>query len=85
LIFPDLPLEYWCKKYNLEVQEIECPNCGLIQKTTIPFISQENVGLMAPLHDCGPDWQGGCAVPRDIATRNRWADFVNDIIDDEED
>lgn len=71
MIFPDFPIEYWCKKHDLEVAEIECPNCGLMQKTTIPFISKECVGLIAPIHECGQDWQAGIATPRDHEVRNQ--------------
>jgi hypothetical protein len=81
MIYPDLPVEYWCKKHNLQVEEIKCQNCGLIQKTTIPFIAKECVGLVAPIHECGPDWQAGLAAPRDYSTRKRWADFVRNSID----
>ena len=80
MIFPDFPVEYWCKKHNLQIVEIECPNCGLIQKTTIPFIAKECVGLIAPIHECGPDWQAGLATPRDYNTKERWADFVKNSI-----
>ncbi len=83
MIYPDFPVEYWCKKHNLEVEEIECPNCGLIQKTTIPFIAKTCVGLVAPLHECGPDWQAGTVVPRDPATRDRWAQMVQGCTDKE--
>ena len=78
MIYPDFSVEYWCEKYNLNVEEIECPNCGLIQRTTIPFIAKKCVGLIAPIHGCGPDWQAGTVAPRDITVRNRWTEFVKE-------
>jgi hypothetical protein len=60
--------------------EIECPNCGLILKTTIPFIAKECVGLIAPIHECEPDWQAGLVAPLDYNTKERWAGFVKNSI-----
>jgi hypothetical protein len=80
VIYPDFSVEYWCQKHDLQIAEIKCPNCGLIQKTTIPFIAKECVGLLAPLHKCGPDWQAGLVVSRDSVTRKRWTEFVKDSV-----
>jgi hypothetical protein len=81
MIFLDTPLELFCKKHDLEVKEIECPNCGFLQKTTIPFIAKECVGLLAPLHDCGPDWQAGRTAPRNLDERRKWGDLVKDFVE----
>jgi hypothetical protein len=76
MIFPDFPVDYWCKKHDIKVKKLSCPNCGLVQETTIPFIGHECVGLMAPLHKCGKQYQAGTMVARDPKQREEWKEFA---------
>jgi hypothetical protein len=80
MIFPDVSVEVWCKKHDIKVKNLECPKCGFIQETTIPFITQECVGLMAPLHECGKQYQAATSVSRDPIEREKWKDFAKLLI-----
>ncbi len=80
MLYPDVPLKIWCKTHNLKVKEFECRNCGIKQETTIPFISQECIGLMAPLHECGPQYQAGTMVARDPKERAAWSKIFNNLL-----
>jgi hypothetical protein len=79
MIFPDVSVENWCKKHNLEVRQCVCPNCGYRQTIDIPFITKECVGLVAPLHDCGEQYQASFASPRCAKVRQRWQALVFDF------
>lgn len=80
MFYPDVPLEYWVKKHDFKVKKLKCLNCGLIQKTTIPFLSKESIGLVTPVHDCGPEFQRWTGVIKDKSNRNKWARLVDRFI-----
>jgi hypothetical protein len=54
MIFPDVSVEKWCRKYNgLELKTSKCWACRQPRTTTIPFIEQGWAGLRAPQCPCG--------------------------------
>lgn len=55
----DVPLLEWCFRHGLEPFTVECdqandvPGCGAPRRTTIPFLFEGCVGLVAPACPCG--------------------------------
>jgi len=66
LQFPDMPLDDWLERYDLEVFEYTCPKCGDKFKTTIPIITKEYAGVMTPVHGCGDQYIDLVITPTDL-------------------
>lgn len=75
IFYPKVSAEDWALQHNLKVRERSCVKCGLKQTTTIPYFSQNWLGLIAELHDCGPDYRLSTAIRRDKNERKEWQDF----------
>lgn len=80
MIFPDVTPEYWCERNGIEIKSLVCPRCGLVQKTTIPYLAQECVGLLAPKHACGSDFQASTMVARDPRERREWRELAQGLL-----
>tara|TARA_Y100000034_G_C6910321_1_gene424375 strand:+ start:4234 stop:4482 length:249 start_codon:yes stop_codon:yes gene_type:complete len=56
MIFPDVTLEEWLKRYpELEVIEGTCRFCGNKRRTTKPFITKDYAELRSKRCSCGKD------------------------------
>jgi hypothetical protein len=54
MIYPDVNLETWLKKYPvLEVQKKRCHHCKSLRIANIPFIEKDWVGLQSKDCACG--------------------------------
>jgi hypothetical protein len=53
MIYPDVPVEKWCEKYDLHIAKDRCTNCSRIRITNIPFIESGFAGLMSTQCECG--------------------------------
>lgn len=62
MIYPDIPLKVWLKKYpDLEVLSHKCESCGEISKSETPFLTKEYAGLESQPCSCGKG-RGGCST-----------------------
>ena len=55
MIYPDVTVEEWCRRYDLSVEKDRCPKCRKAIYTSRPFIEKGFVGLIAPKCSCGYD------------------------------
>lgn len=54
MIFPDIRLEDWLKKYpELDLLEKECDSCGRTMIANVPFITKGFAGVISPNCQCG--------------------------------
>ena len=77
MIYPDVPLDVWMKKYGLEpVEEYQCPKCKELFYTTRPVLLRDSAGLIIPLHDCGPEYWHALLTPRTKESIAFWNQIV---------
>lgn len=76
-LFPKVSATKWAKRYNIEIRSRPCQKCGITQKTTIPWASKDWRGLVAPIHECGEEYELVTAVPTNNAERDSWRSFIN--------
>lgn len=54
MIYPNITTEEWCNRYpDLEVIHGICDNCRSPMPTTVPFLTQDGVGLESKPCKCG--------------------------------
>ena len=82
MIYPNVSVEEWCKRYKITVKTRPCTKCGKLQTTSIPWASQGWRGLVAPLHDCGIGYELSTAVAADKKERNEWKLLFSDFSQD---
>lgn len=76
MIFPDVSLESWLKKYPaLKVRKGKCPQCGSRIKTETPFVSSDWAGL-TNICSCGYDGMD-ISVPRTTKMKNKLDKLFN--------
>lgn len=64
MIFPNIPLNDWLKKYPIDIRIGEC-ECGDICTTTIPVVIKGLVGLTSPTCKCGRQYSVSTYIHRD--------------------
>jgi len=53
VIFPDVGVQKWCEKWDLEVETSRCVICGRTRVANVPYLSQRWAGLIATDCRCG--------------------------------
>jgi hypothetical protein len=80
MLYPNVPFEEWAKRYDLHVVTETCRKCKLVFTTTIPYAYKSKRGLMAPLHECGRDYQLRTHIDACPKKRKEWARTVSQYI-----
>lgn len=76
MIYPEANLQEWISKYQLEVEEKKCLNCGQYFRTTIPIIIRGYAGLETPEHECGTNHKAAVFVPISEDKLNLWKEVI---------
>lgn len=76
MVYPDVDLSYWIKKFKLEIENYDCPKCGATFKTTKAVMTRESAGLITPLHGCGPQYWIAVLTPRTRESISFWDSIV---------
>ena len=54
MIFPEVSIEQWSKKYSVNPRATDCLDCGGIIITNIPYLTKDYSGFIAfQCPDCG--------------------------------
>ena len=65
------------QKYLPQYLSSESQRALYDELNAFPNTSKDWRGLMAPIHECGEEYQLVTAVPTNEEERNSWKDFVN--------
>jgi hypothetical protein len=78
MIFPNVSLKDWLKKYpELKVISSQCENCGKKMKTTRPFIEKHFAGLRIDTCPCGKNRHSSMTMVTITAEKHQeWADLL---------
>lgn len=74
MIYPDIPLNEWRRKYpDLDILVRTCDHCGARMETSRPFISANYIGLTTPPCVCGRNRFGASStITRTKSERDLW-------------
>lgn len=81
MIYPDVSLEEWCEKWDLEVESSTCYECGRKAYSTIPYLEKDYAGLESPLCPCGSGPCVAVMVPRTAAAHAEWSGLVRGLLE----
>lgn len=76
MIFPDVGLDEWKRRFDLDVIEAPCACCGKTFRTEIPILTHGHAGLATPVHECGPTFVEVVLTPKTDAARSFWESVV---------
>lgn len=76
MIYPDIPLENWLKKYDLEVTEKICAHCEGTFQTTIPILIKGYAGLETPQHGCPRQFAAAVFTPTSFEKTELWQKII---------
>jgi len=77
MIYPDVNIEEWCKRYRLEIRSHKCLCCGDQQITSMPWASKHWRGLIAPTHGCGESYRFSVAVEISTEGQQDWKNIYS--------
>ena len=64
MIFVDCSQDYWSKKHEISPIKVKCPTCNREFETTMPVMTRNSYGLIAPKHECEKPNRAYTFVPR---------------------
>jgi hypothetical protein len=70
--FLDIPLDEFCNTYDIELRELDCPDCGRIHQECVPFMLDDCVGLYYD-YCCSVDTMAFTVIP--LKDRDQWKMF----------
>jgi hypothetical protein len=73
MIFPDIKVEEWKRRFNLPEIETPCAKCGQILKMEVPVLIQGCAGLSTPIHACGPEFVELILTPKSDEAERFWS------------
>lgn len=76
MIYPDIELNTWLQKFDLEVTEKLCPKCKQVFLTNIPILIKGYAGLETPEHDCGSQYKAAIFTPTSSEKINFWKKVI---------
>ncbi len=76
MIYPNVDLYVWIKKYGLKIKSYNCPKCGDVFETTIPIFTTDSAGIVSPLHKCGLQYYLAVLTPRTTESIAFWNTIV---------
>lgn len=76
MIYPDVELNTWLQKYDLEVTEKVCPKCKQLFLTKIPILIKGYAGLETPAHECGSNYKSAIFTPVSNEKNNLWKQVI---------
>ena len=72
MIFIDKTVQEWMSKHpSLEIVERPCDHCGLVLRSTRPFVERGYAGLIAPNCACGKNRHTAMSVVTTSAQKHR--------------
>lgn len=77
MITPVEPIEVWAKRYDIELEENECPKCKKMFSPTVPIAFDDYRGVMWDDHGCGPKFTRTTVVPVSKEKIELWENFRN--------
>lgn len=76
MIYPDVSVEKWCKRFGLKVIHRRCDACNAPMSTTIPFLETGYAGLRTPPCACGKNrFAASTSVTTTAKAAAEWAQF----------
>ena len=72
MIYPQISLENWVKKYRLKVEDYDCEKCGKTFKIDIPVLTADSAGLQSKIHGCGQDAWAANMTPKNNEKQEEW-------------
>jgi len=76
MIFPNVPLDSWIKKFDLEELCYSCPKCQKEFKLSIPLLINGYAGIMSPIHECGDNCTDMLLTPNKPESEKLWINFM---------
>ena len=80
MMYPDVSLETWIRRYNLRILDYNCPKCGKQFRTTVPIITSNSAGLETPTHNCGVNYKKVILTPRTEQSKEDWYSIVDSLV-----
>ena len=80
MIHTDITTEEWCEIHDIEISSAPCESCGCIQTANIPYEDGRYVGFVAPLHECGKEYQLISLNIKNLTEREVWKKTVHNLI-----
>lgn len=75
MIFPDVTVEAWAKRYNIKPECQPCVHCGNILHANIPFTVDEWRGFCSDPCPCGGSNIG---IAREIGHEHEWVSLFDE-------
>ena len=76
MIYPNVTLDDWLSKYDLETSEYLCPQCSKIYKVDVPALTKDSAWLVSPTHECGPGYMKAIGTPRTKEAKEFWETII---------
>lgn len=76
MIYPEVSLNEWIKKWDLEIVKYDCPKCREVFETTVPVMTRQSAGLQSPIHGCGSELWTVILTPRTAESLAFWDTIV---------
>lgn len=77
MIYPDVSVEDWCRRYSIETAEKPCLKCGELLHSTLPFAHRDWRGVQSITHSCGVQYDLVFIVSVNKNKRARWVEIYN--------
>ena len=77
MIYPDIPVEVWAKRWNISLKEGECLKCKKKFPFTKPFATGKFRGVSQEVHECGEEYKQYLA----ITTDKEWNDLLHRVLE----
>lgn len=76
MLYPEVSLSEWTKKYGLQIKSKKCSKCGAIFDTTIPVLIKGYAGLETPTHECGRSFNSAIFTPTTKESIQEWNELL---------
>jgi ribosome-binding protein aMBF1 (putative translation factor) len=73
MIYPDVPVDKWIKKYDLKIYHRQCPHCSVTVSTNRPWITVDYAGIeLEYCPSCNKKIGMSVAVPISEKSKTAW-------------
>lgn len=76
MIYPDVSLQDWLKKYQLTIETKTCANCGKNFETTVPILIKGYAGLETTNHGCPFNFSAAIFTPITDESKKAWLNII---------
>lgn len=81
MIYPDVTVEEWCRRYpGLVVDKDCCPSCGVERIADLPVAFDSYRGFISKPHSCGPIYDLGVYVSVNPDIGKSWNSIFERVI-----